>query len=128
MSIFYFQNDLNKIVLNIEMKKQDEIYACFHKNCDKMEYKNGLYSYKLNQQNPIFYLGSVDNIEFISSKETLNNIKEIDLFNGHKYLKINLKNLKFSEVDFLSKKVYSFNLPIQKNDKTIIQKMGIYFS
>ena len=127
MSVFYFQNDLNKIAINIETKKQDDIYACFKQNCDKMSYENGFYSYKLNQENPIFYQDSVNNIEFISSKETLNNIKEVDLFNGHNYLKIKLKNLKLKKVAFLEKEAYSFNLPIQKNDKTLIQKAGVYF-
>ncbi len=127
MSIFYFQNDLNKIVLNIEMPKQDDIYACFNKNCDKMSYKSGVYFYKLNQENPIFYNDKVGNIELVSSKNTLEKFSDIDLFVGHKYYKIKLKNIKTGEIDFLGKKAHSFNLPIKSNEKTAIQKLGVYF-
>ena len=50
-SVFYFQNDINKIAVNIEMPKNKEIYVCFNKNCDLMNFKNDIYSYKLNQEN-----------------------------------------------------------------------------
>lgn len=126
-SIFYFQNDLNKIVFNIEIPKNDDIFACFNKNCDKMNYQNGVYFYKLNQQNPLFYKKAINNIELISSKKTLENIKEIDLFVGHNYEKINLENKNISKVDFINKKSYSISFDIENNNKTIIQKLGIYF-
>lgn len=124
LSIFYFQNDLNKIVLNIETPQNGELYVCFNQNCDLAKYKNGIYSYKLNQQNPLFYYGKTSEIELIGNKNLLSKIKYVDLFLGHKYEKIEI-NSKINEVDFLSKTNYSLTF-FTDNNKTFIQKTGIY--
>ena len=123
-SVFYFQNDINKIAVNIEMPKNKEIYVCFNKNCDLMNFKNDIYSYKLNQENKLFYKGIVNEIEFLSDKKTLYDIKKIDLFlaNDYKEIKPNTKNI--IKTDFLDK--YSLKIDLN-NNKTIIQKLGVYF-
>jgi len=126
-SIFYFQNDLNKITLNIELEKKDDIYACFNQNCDKFEHNSGIYSYKLNQQNPLFYSDVVDNIEIISSKNTVSKINKIDLFIGNKYKKITTNDIKTVDIEFLGEKKQSINIPFISNNKTFIQKAGVYF-
>ena len=126
-SVFYFQNDINKITLNIELQEKDNIYACFNQNCDKMHYKNGVYFYKLNQENPVFYHDIVDNIEIISSKETISKIEKIDLFYSNKYKEIDSNQFKIHDVEFLDKNKQSINFSFSGNNKTLIQKTGIYF-
>ena len=123
-SVFYFQNDINKIAVNIEMPKNKEIYVCFNKNCDLMNFKNDIYSYKLNQENKLFYKGIVNEIEFLSDKKTLSDIKKIDLFlaNDYKEIKTDTKNI--TKTDFLDKYSLKINL---NNNKTLIQKLGVYF-
>ncbi|MBQ9149909.1 glycosyltransferase family 39 protein [bacterium] len=92
-----------------------------------MQYKNGVYFYKLNQQNPIFYQDVVENIELISTKDTVSKIKKIDLFYGNKYRKIDSSQLKILNVEFLDKEMNSINFSFENNNKTLIQKAGVYF-
>ena len=127
LSVFYFQNDLNKIVVNIETPKKDDIHICFKGNCDKMNYENNVYFYKLNQQNSIFYLGAVDDIELISKNEAfLKDIKKIDTFIGNEYYKIENSN-NIQKISFQNQDSYSLLLKIKSNNKTLIQKLGVYF-
>ena len=65
-SIFYFQNDVGKIAVNIESSDIGDINICFDKTCDKMEYLKGVYCYELNQQNPLFYNNAPKHLEIIS--------------------------------------------------------------
>ena len=45
MSIFYFQNDIGKISLNIESKNVGDLFVCFDKTCDLMKFENDIYSF-----------------------------------------------------------------------------------
>ena len=87
-----------------------------------MEYKNGVYSNKLDRKNPIFYQDVLDNIEIISKKPLKYN--SISIFVGKKLYYFN--NLKSKKIDFNSDISYSIDIPIN-NNKTFIQKLGVYF-
>lgn len=126
-SVFYFQNDINKIAINIELEKKDDVYACFNQNCDKFEYKNGIYSYKLNQQNPLFYNNAFKEIDIISSKNIIFEIKKIDLFYANKYKEISKNEFNISEIEFLNKKYSKLNFSFEGNNKSLIQKTAVYF-
>ena len=54
-SVFYFQNDLNRIALNVESDYVGDMFFCFNKTCQKAEFKNNVYTYELKQTNPLFY-------------------------------------------------------------------------
>ena len=101
-SIFYFQNDINRISANIETQNIGDIYVCFDKNCDLMKYKNNVYSYELNQQNHLFYNNAPKSIEFILNKSKLN-FSSISIF-------YNLDNLFYLSKDEIKKiKVLKYN-------------------
>jgi len=122
--IFYFQNDLHKIAINIEMPKEDDdICICFNNECDIMEFNNGIYSYKLNGDNRLFYEDVVDNIEIISKKPLKYDSISLFVSKDFKYF----KSLEQKEIEFNSSRAYSINIPFQNNNKNIIQKASIYF-
>lgn len=123
-NIFYFQNDINTIAANIETNYQKDIYICFNKNCDKMQLKNGVYSYKLNQQKPILYKDIVNNIEIISDE--IFEFNSISLFKANKLYYFKPSDISQKKVEFNSKYAYSINLPQINNNKTFIQKTGVY--
>ena len=126
LSIFYFQNDINRIAVNIEADNLIEPYICFDSECDLLKYQNGIYSYKLNQENPLFY-NDISNIELILNKNTdLKSIKNITIFNGNKFEYIDSSKLNFKEIDFNNSKKISLDLPFSLNSKTILQKVGVY--
>ena len=79
-SVFYFQNDVNRIALNIETNKNiGQVYSCFDHDCDLMKYENGIYTYKLNQENPLFYK-EISNIELVfESEKKFSNVKNISV-------------------------------------------------
>ena len=124
ISIFYFQNDLNKIAINFEEEKIENTYICFNQNCDEFNFLNGIYSYKLNQQNPIFYNGSVENIEILTKNKNLTN-KDVSIFIGNSFENKTLKEP--FEVEFQNDKYYSYNISISTNSKNVFQKIAIYF-
>ena len=124
-SIFYFQNDLNKIAINIEMETNEDMFVCFNKNCDKMTFKNGIYSYKLNQENPIFYNDITDNLEIITFKNK--NIKSINVFIAADFYYFKNNDLNFREIEFNNQKAYSINLNVPSNNKSFFQKIALYF-
>ena len=126
MSIFYFQNDINRIAVNIEADDLNEPYICFDSECDMLKYQNGIYSYKLNQENPLFY-NDISNIKLVLNKNTdLKSIKNITIFNGNKLEYIDSSKLNFKEIDFNNSKKVSLDLPFLTNSKTILQKIGVY--
>ncbi len=126
-SVFYFQNDINKIALNIETTKNiGQIYSCFDHDCDLMKYENGIYTYKLNQENPLFYK-EISNIEVVLENEkNLPDIKNISAFYGNKFSYFERASLKGKNIDFDDSIKYSINLSEITNSKSIIQKLGIY--
>ncbi len=125
-SIFYFQNDNNKISVNIESKIQDDIYICFDDNCSKMQFKNGVYTYKLNQENELFYIKEVKNIALIFKKPNIK-INALSVFTGKKLNYIqNIDKLKIKQTQFQGQKAYLIDIPYQTNGKTLIQKIGVY--
>lgn len=109
------------------MPKKDDIYACFSANCDKFEYQNGVYFYKLNQQNPLFYSNSFNEIEIISTDETINKIIKIDLFYANKYSEISKNEFEISDVEFQNKTNSKIKFSFEGNNKTFLQKFGVYF-
>ncbi len=131
LSIFYFQNDLNKISINVETKNNiniSDLYVCFNKNCDKMKFEKGIYTYKLNQTNPLFYKEEINSIELITKNQNIeNNIKSISIFceKDLGYYSIN-ETLK-TKVDFENKKYTSYKIPFKIKHKTLLQKSSIYF-
>ena len=126
LSIFYFQNDINRIAVNIEADNLKEPYICFDSECDLLKYQNGIYSYKLNQETPLFY-NDISNIELILSNNTdLKSIKNITIFNGNKFEYIDSSKLNFKEIDFNNSKKISLDLPFSLNSKTVLQKLGVY--
>ncbi len=131
LSIFYFQNDINKIAINIEIKNntyKPDLYICFDKNCDIIPYKNGIYSYKLNQENPLFYKGAPKNIEIITKDNTLNqNIKAISVFCENNLSYISNKNLTKTKTNFKNQSYNSYQIPFKIKNKNIVQKFAIYF-
>ena len=132
-SIFYFQNDANKLSINIESKNTGDINICFDKNCDLMQYQNGTYFYKLNQQNPLFYNSSTKHIEIITEKEnTKNDFNTITIFYNLNDIFYASKNdielIKSKEINFEGKKKFSQEILFnQANSKTFIQKSAVYF-
>ncbi|MBR5303321.1 MAG: glycosyltransferase family 39 protein [Candidatus Gastranaerophilales bacterium] len=132
-SVFYFQNDVGKISANIESKNIGDIYVCFDKNCDLMSFKNDIYSYKLNQENPLFYNNAAQNIEFIfSNSEAKNYFESISIFynlNNLLYLsKKDISEIDFQKINFNDVDKYSLDVQFNKaNDKTVLQKVSIYF-
>lgn len=131
LSIFYFQNDVNKIVFNMETSVRDDFYICFNSNCDKLKPKNRGYFYKLNQENPMFYNGEINNIEVISSNKNLSdNIKSISIFQGKDliyYSKDEIKNFHSNQTTFQDKSSFSYKIPFETNQKTFLQKASVYF-
>lgn len=130
-SIFYFQNDIGRVAVNIESKNVGDIYICFDKNCDLMKYENKLYFYELNQKNPMFYNGAFNDIEFVLDNN-YNDFSSISIFyNLNKIFhlsKKDMKKLSFNEIEFQNKKKYSFEIKFNKaNNKTYLQKAAIYF-
>lgn len=128
-SIFYFQNDTNKISANIESKNIGDIYVCFDKNCDLMKFQNNVYSYKLNQENPLFYNGAIQNIDFIfNSEKAQKSFETISIFyNLDKILYLSKKDISQIKTQKNANK-YSLNIQFNKaNNKTILQKTSIYF-
>ena len=127
LSIFFFQNDRYKVAVNIETKKSDnnDIFICFNKNCDKMKYENNIFSYKLNQENPLFYYDNSGEVEIISdNKNFINSIKNISVFSGNFYY---LTEFKQEETTFQDKKAYSVKVLELNNDKSLFKKAGVYF-
>lgn len=133
LSIFYFQNDTGKITVNIESKNNEEIFICFDKNCDLMKFENSVHSYKLNQENPLFYNGAIQNIEFIfKNKKTQQSFESISIFyNLDKLIYLSKKDISKIEpqkISFNDSRYFSFNIQFNKaNNKTLIQKCSIYF-
>ncbi len=126
-SVFYFQNDVNRIALNIETNKNiGQVYSCFDHDCDLMKYENGIYTYKLNQENPLFYK-EISNIEVVfESEKKFSNVKNISVFYGNKFSYFLNSSLKGKEIDFDDSIKYSINLSEITNSKPLIQKLGIY--
>lgn len=130
LSIFYFQNDAGKIAVNIESNNIGDVFICVDKNCDKMQYLKNAYSYELNQQNPLFYNGAIDDIEFIFNNNN-NNIEAISIFYNLDKLfylsKDDLKNIEINEIDFNGSIKYASKISLNKaNDKTKFQKFAVY--
>ena len=132
-SVFYFQNDTGRLSINIEAKNIGDVFVCFDKNCDLMRFKNNVYSYKLNQENPLFYNGAVQNIEFIlPNNEARKEFDSIVIFyNLDKFLyltKKDIKKIESQKINFQKNDKYSFNIQFNKaNDKTFLQKSALYF-
>ncbi len=127
LSVFFFQNDRYRTAVNVETKdnKKEDIYICFNKNCDIMQFKNGIYSYKLNQENPLFYLDNSGETEIISdNKNFINNIKNITVFSKDFYY---LTEFNQKETTFQDKKAYSINILELNNNKSLFKKAGVYF-
>ncbi len=126
-SVFYFQNDINKITINIETNKNlGEVYSCFDSDCDLMKFENNIYSYKLNQENPLFYK-DISNVEVIfENEENTKEIKNISVFYGNKFNYFLNSSLIGKNVEFNNNTKYSINLPEITNSKSIIQKLGVY--
>lgn len=129
-SIFYFQNDVGKISANIEADNSGDIYVCFDKNCGLMKYENKIYSYELNQQNPLFYNNSPELIEFIiGNKADFSSISIFYNLNNLLYLsREDIKKMALKEIDFQGEKKYTLEINFNKgNNKTILQKVAVYF-
>ncbi|MBQ4647137.1 MAG: glycosyltransferase family 39 protein [Candidatus Gastranaerophilales bacterium] len=132
-SVYYFQNDIGRLALNIESQNVGDIYVCFDKNCDLMKFEKNIYSYELNQENPLFYNDSIENIEFIlPSKKAKNNFESISFFyNLDEFFYLSnddIKNAEIKEIDFQEKKKYGFEIKFNKaNEKTFLQKLAVYF-
>ena len=126
-SVFYFQNDINKITINIETNKNlGEVYSCFDSDCDLMKFENNIYLYKLNQENPLFYK-DISNVEVIFENEkNTKEIKNISVFYGNKFNYFLNSSLIGKNVEFNNNTKYSINLPEITNSKSIIQKLGVY--
>ena len=126
ISLYYFQNDVNKIAINIELNQNaDDILVCFNKSCDKMDYNKGLYSYNLNANKPILHEDIIKNIEIISKQKL--EFSSISLFVSSKFYYFTPLDVTESKVEFNSKSAYSINIPFENNNKTFIQKISIYF-
>lgn len=89
LSIFYFQNDANTLALNTET------------------YEGDILSYRLNQQNPMFYS---DNLKDMKIKMPRRHVKHAALFVGSDFLYFD-DGISFFKVN---------------NSKNIVQKMAIY--
>jgi len=107
------------------METNEDMFVCFNKNCDKMTFKNGIYSYKLNQENPIFYNDITDNLEIITFKNK--NIKSINVFIAADFYYFKNNDLNFREIEFNNQKAYSINLNVPSNNKSFFQKIALYF-
>ncbi len=130
-SIFYFQNDLNKIAVNIETKNNNklfDIYVCFNKNCDKMNFEKGIYTYKLNQINPLFYKGEIHDIEIVPKNQTLdNNIQSISIFCEKNFGYYSINDTTKTKINFENTQQISYKIPFKIVHKTLLQKLSIYF-
>ena len=123
-SVFYFQNDLNRITLNIETSQKQEVLACFDNSCDNMTFKNDVYSYKLNQQNPLFYK-NYSNIELVFNKYPKFN--NITFFYGNKFQYFKQNDVIINKIDFNDSIKYSINLPFKTNSKSAFKQFAVYF-
>jgi len=115
-SVYYFQNDIGRLALNIESQNVGDIYVCFDKNCDLMKFEKNIYSYELNQENPLFYNDSIENIEFIlPSKKAKNNFESISFFyNLDEFFYLSnddIKNAEIKEIDFQATVALSLHAP-----------------
>ena len=129
-SIFYFQNDINKTAINIETsnKLNKDLYICFDKNCDKMSYENNIYTYKLNQQNPLFYKIEFKNIEIITNDENfLNETISVSVFSENNFSYILPDKLNKNNIEFNNQNSFLYKIPFKIKKKTILQKASIYF-
>ncbi len=130
VSIFYFQNDLNKISINVETKNNSHIsnlYVCFNQNCDKMNLEKGIYTYKLNQTNPLFYNGEIDDIELIFKDESLTkNIQSITVFCEKNFGYYSINETIKSKIEFQNEEYTSYKIPFKIVHKNLLQKMSIY--
>ena len=123
-SVFYFQNDLNRLSFNIETSQKQEVLACFDNNCDNMTFKNDVYSYKLNQQNPLFYK-NYSNIELVFNKYPKFN--NITFFDGNKFKYFKQNDVIINKIDFNDNVKYSINLPFKTNSKSAFKQFAVYF-
>ena len=126
-SIFYFQNDLYQTILNVETKKDvGEIFACVNQNCKKLKNEKNIYSFRLNQQNPLFYEGETKSLEIALKDSEIEQIKTISLFEGFnlKYFDSEIKNFSKNQITLENKKLTSLVIPVQSNNKNILQKIG----
>ncbi len=132
-SIFYFQNDIGKTAINIESKDVGEINICFDKNCDKMQFEKEVYTYELNQQNPMFYMNPAKTIEIVTpkkdSKKSFGSISIFYNLNDIFYVKQDdIKKIETYEIDFQNTTKYGQEIAFNKaNNKTFLQKFAVYF-
>lgn len=127
LNSFYFQNDVNKISFNLESSYKGEGFICFEGKCDVLNYENGVYFYKLNSTKPIFYNGEINSFEILSKDETLfQNAKSLGIFLGNNFIKKDKDTLHFNKIKLQNETFYKTKIQI-KNNKTFLQKAGLYF-
>lgn len=130
-NLYYFQSDQNKITINLEATKNiGDVFACYGENCAKMDYKNGVYSNKINEEN--FSIYNTKNLKTIEiAAKDFSKISSAVVFTGFKtkyfekkyfddFIKQgNLKDFNINNYKVLTLENIDFN-------KTFPERLGVW--
>lgn len=133
INLLYFGGFVKPVVLNIETKENiGDIYFCFNqaesnfkdsKNCRLLDYKNNIYSIKLEQN-------AINSALFaLNDEKKLKNINAISIFNGYKtdYYDKEILNFDKTNIKIKNDNYSAFVIPSLNNNKTFLQKFSVIF-
>lgn len=126
-NIFYFQNDVKKIAINLEATSAlDSPLICFDDNCDFINNKNNIYSYLLSPSKPNFYK-NFHKVAILLNPNDILKINSIEFFDGFKLNYIHKNQFSYNLIKVENSERCEILLPFKTNYKSIFQRLGVYF-